>query len=140
MHRWHARLFMGCEHCLQLKNAAIKAVSRGAAELASGGEVLMAAGAVHTPHVLQLSGVGAAKAFAELGITSEADLAGVGKNLQVERKSPSIVVRRSSACAQGWIGLDEWLASHLRLEWRVGFCMIGYIYQHGTRLAVVKRC
>ncbi|GAB4823239.1 hypothetical protein N2152v2_010285 [Parachlorella kessleri] len=55
---------------------------RHQAELASSGEVLMAAGAVHTPHVLQLSGVGAAKALAEVGIASEADLPGVGQNLQ----------------------------------------------------------
>ena len=55
---------------------------RYAAELAAGGEVVMTAGAVHTPHLLQLSGVGSAAALNELGIPVIADLPGVGANLQ----------------------------------------------------------
>lgn len=46
------------------------------AELAPGGEVVMCAGAVHSPHILQLSGVGAAAYLAEHGIKVAADLAG----------------------------------------------------------------
>ncbi|KAL4424367.1 hypothetical protein ABPG75_001668 [Micractinium tetrahymenae] len=52
------------------------------AELAAGGEVIMCAGAVHTPHVLQLSGVGAAATLADHGIAAVADLPAVGQNLQ----------------------------------------------------------
>ena len=49
---------------------------RMAAELAPGGEVLMCAGAVHSPHILQLSGVGSAATLADHGIAAVADLPG----------------------------------------------------------------
>ncbi len=39
-----------------------------AAELAPGGEVLMCAGSVHTPHILQLSGIGSAASLSEHGV------------------------------------------------------------------------
>ncbi|PSC67760.1 glucose-methanol-choline oxidoreductase [Micractinium conductrix] len=55
---------------------------RMAAELAPGGEVLMCAGAVHSPHILQLSGVGSAATLADHGIAAVADLPGVGANMQ----------------------------------------------------------
>ncbi|GFR43618.1 hypothetical protein Agub_g4717 [Astrephomene gubernaculifera] len=55
---------------------------RYSAELAPGGEVLMCAGAVHTPHLLMLSGVGPGAALREQGVGVVADLAGVGANLQ----------------------------------------------------------
>lgn len=55
--------------------------ARMTAELAPGGEVVMCAGAVHTPHLLQLSGVGPAAQLAEHGIPLVADMAGVGQNL-----------------------------------------------------------
>ncbi len=46
-------------------------------------QVLMCAGTVHTPQVLQLSGVGPAAQLSELGIKPLVDLPGVGANLQV---------------------------------------------------------
>lgn len=46
----------------------------------------MAAGAVHTPHLLQLSGVGDGSALAAQGIAAEVELPGVGQNLQVRRR------------------------------------------------------
>jgi choline dehydrogenase-like flavoprotein len=55
---------------------------RHAAQLAAGGEVLLAAGAIHSPHLLQLSGVGPAAALREHGIPVVADVAGVGRELQ----------------------------------------------------------
>ena len=56
---------------------------RHSAQLATGGEVLMCAGAVHTPHILQLSGVGAAAHLKDHGIESVvADMPGVGQRLQ----------------------------------------------------------
>lgn len=55
---------------------------RHAAELAPGGEVLMCAGAVHSPHLLMLSGVGPAAQLREHGIEVVSDVAGVGQNLQ----------------------------------------------------------
>ena len=45
--------------------------------------MLLAAGAVHTPQILQLSGIGPKQALQEQGISVVADVAGVGENLQV---------------------------------------------------------
>jgi len=42
----------------------------------------MTAGAVHTPHVLMLSGLGDANALREVGLKCEVSLPGLGKNLQ----------------------------------------------------------
>ncbi|KAF2106847.1 choline dehydrogenase-like protein [Lophiotrema nucula] len=45
-------------------------------------EVIIAAGSVHSPQILQLSGVGPAPLLESLGITPIVDLPGVGSNLQ----------------------------------------------------------
>ncbi|MDA1371476.1 MAG: GMC family oxidoreductase N-terminal domain-containing protein [Proteobacteria bacterium] len=45
-------------------------------------EVLLAAGAIGSPQILQLSGIGSGELLAEKGITVIRDLAGVGENLQ----------------------------------------------------------
>ena len=47
-----------------------------------GREILLCAGAVHSPAVLMRSGIGAAPALREVGVTPLVDLAGVGQNLQ----------------------------------------------------------
>lgn len=52
-------------------------------------EVLLAAGALHTPKVLQLSGVGPKKLLSKLGIPVVADLPGVGANFHDQ---PSIII------------------------------------------------
>lgn len=54
-----------------------------AAALKPGGEVLMCAGAVHTPYLLQLSGFGPAEHLQQLGIDVLGNLPGMGRNLQV---------------------------------------------------------
>src|SRR5262249_20362547 len=46
------------------------------------GEVILAAGAIGTPQILMLSGVGPAAALSALGTTPVADRPGVGANLQ----------------------------------------------------------
>jgi choline dehydrogenase len=46
------------------------------------GEVLLSAGAIHSPQLLQLSGIGPAKLLSQHGIPVVADLPGVGENLQ----------------------------------------------------------
>jgi choline dehydrogenase len=48
----------------------------------AGGEVILAAGAIGSPHVLQLSGVGDPEHFGRAGIAVHHALPGVGKNLQ----------------------------------------------------------
>ena len=52
------------------------------ARLAVGGEVVMAAGAVGTPQILQLSGIGPGALLQQHGIAVQHDLPGVGENLQ----------------------------------------------------------
>src|SRR5262249_8413091 len=50
--------------------------------LAEGGELLLAAGAIGSPQILQLSGLGPAAHLQALGIAPQQDLPGVGANLQ----------------------------------------------------------
>lgn len=45
-------------------------------------EVILAAGTIHTAHLLMLSGIGEASALKKWGITPVADLHGVGRNFQ----------------------------------------------------------
>ena len=49
---------------------------------ASAGEVILCGGAINSPQLLQLSGIGAASELSVLGIDVVADLPGVGENLQ----------------------------------------------------------
>ncbi|WP_422018510.1 GMC family oxidoreductase [Roseateles sp.] len=50
--------------------------------LNAGGEVILAAGAIGSPQILQLSGLGPAELLQGLGVKVEQDLPGVGANLQ----------------------------------------------------------
>jgi len=52
------------------------------ARLAPGGEVILATGAIGTPQLLQLSGIGPAAWLRDHGIEVVHDLPGVGENLQ----------------------------------------------------------
>jgi choline dehydrogenase len=54
---------------------------RGAEEVEAG-EVVLCGGAINTPQLLQLSGIGAGRDLATLGIDVVVDLPGVGENLQ----------------------------------------------------------
>lgn len=45
-------------------------------------EVILAAGTIHTPQILQLSGIGPAKSLKQAGIKALVDLPGVGANFQ----------------------------------------------------------
>src|SRR5580692_1230475 len=52
------------------------------ARTALGGEVILCGGAINSPQLLQLSGIGRAEDLGRLGIKCTADLPGVGENLQ----------------------------------------------------------
>ncbi len=54
----------------------------GRVEIAHAREIVLAAGAVGTPHILELSGVGRADALARIGVDMRHELPGVGENLQ----------------------------------------------------------
>jgi choline dehydrogenase len=56
--------------------------ARGPVQEASGGEIILCGGAINSPQLLQLSGVGPATHLKSLGIDVLADLPGVGQNLQ----------------------------------------------------------
>jgi choline dehydrogenase len=55
---------------------------RGSPQRAYGGEIVLCGGAINSPQLLQLSGVGSAAELRQLGIEVTADLPGVGANLQ----------------------------------------------------------
>ncbi|KAK8006075.1 alcohol dehydrogenase [Apiospora marii] len=54
-------------------------------------EVLLAAGAVHTPQLLQLSGVGPKKVLAAAGLETVVDLPGVGENFQDHTNAGALI-------------------------------------------------
>jgi choline dehydrogenase len=61
----------------------VKLIKDGAAtDIAADKEVILAAGSIHSPKLLMLSGVGEAKALRSLGIDVVENLPGVGENLQ----------------------------------------------------------
>src|SRR5580704_4555696 len=61
----------------------VKLMTGGAiTDIAAGKEVILAAGSIHSPKLLMLSGIGEAKALRSLGIDVVENLPGVGENLQ----------------------------------------------------------
>jgi choline dehydrogenase len=90
-------------------------------------EIVLSAGAIETPKLLMLSGIGDAAALAELGIASVAHSPDVGRNLQDHLIAKFIF--RTKPCGT----LNEILGSHLRrgamgLDWllrRAGPLAIG---------------
>jgi choline dehydrogenase len=61
---------------------AVSYLRMGLAEQASAGEVILCGGALNSPQLLMLSGIGPARVLAETGIAPLRDLPGVGQNLQ----------------------------------------------------------
>ncbi|MBL8289425.1 MAG: GMC family oxidoreductase N-terminal domain-containing protein [Rubrivivax sp.] len=72
------------------------------------GEVILAAGAVATPQILQLSGIGPAALLAEHGIEPRHVLAGVGENLQDHLQIRAVFAvegtRTLNTIAHSWLG------------------------------------
>jgi choline dehydrogenase len=61
-------------------------------------EVILCAGAIGSPHLLLLSGIGPASELAAHGVDGVADVPGVGKNLQDHLLTGVVMETRSSAC------------------------------------------
>ncbi len=80
------------------------------------GEVILSGGAINTPQLLQLSGVGDADYLRKLGIKPVVDLPGVGENLQdhlevyIQHSCPLPVSEQPnlSKARMPWIGL-QWM-------------------------------
>ena len=60
----------------------VEAIIKGKKQIFSAHEVILCGGAINTPQILQISGVGNAHELSALGIDVVADLPGVGENLQ----------------------------------------------------------
>lgn len=84
--------------------------------VAHGAEIICCGGAINSPQLLQLSGVGNAEELSRFGIKSVADLRGVGENLQdhlelyvqYSCKQPVSMYPALKWYNQPWIGL-QWL-------------------------------
>lgn len=62
--------------------AGVELAKGGGREMLRAGEVIISAGAINSPRLLMLSGIGDGDQLKPLGITPVADLKGVGRNLQ----------------------------------------------------------
>jgi choline dehydrogenase len=60
----------------------VEVVHRRSASVIKAGEVILCGGAINTPQLLQLSGIGNAKELGDIGVKAVHDLPGVGENLQ----------------------------------------------------------
>ena len=88
---------------------------RGAVQRAYAGDVVLAGGAINSPQLLQLSGVGPADHLRSLGIDVVADLPGVGENLQ-----DHLEVYVQHACTQPVSiapGAAKWRAPLIGAQW-----------------------
>lgn len=78
--------------------------------------VILCAGAVHTPHLMMLSGLGPARHLKEHGIAVVADLPGVGANLQ-----DHLQLRLIFRCSRPITTNDElssiWRKARIALQW-----------------------
>jgi choline dehydrogenase len=89
----------------------------GGLQEVEGGEIIVCGGAINSPQLLQLSGVGNAAELQRLGIDTVADLPGVGENLQDHLevyiqyacKQPVSVAPALKMWRRPFIGLDWWL-------------------------------
>ena len=73
-------------------------------------EVLLCAGAVHSPQLLMLSGIGPARHLESLGIRIEADLAGVGANYHDHPAVPiALEMRDTTSYGLSWRTLPRTL-------------------------------
>jgi 4-pyridoxate dehydrogenase len=70
-------------------------------------EVILCGGVINSPHLLMLSGIGAADELREHGISVKVDLPGVGKNFQDHVNSPLPFVRKTPGPLHHFMRLDR---------------------------------
>ena len=76
------RAFVSRVHFDGTRATAVEYRHRGRDRVVEAGEVILCGGAINSPQLLQLSGVGPAPLLEQHGIDVVADLPGVGQNLQ----------------------------------------------------------
>jgi len=115
----------------------LRGADRVEARLAPGGEVLMCTGAVGTPQLLQLSGIGPAEVLHGHGIAVAHALPGVGENLQdhlqiravfgVEGvKTLQIDGHVQDVTVRGWLRSNDVRPGNTIESWRVADAEIVY--------------
>jgi choline dehydrogenase len=92
-----------------------------------GREVLLAAGALVSPQILMLSGIGPAEQLRRFGLPVRLDLQGVGRNLQDHCGSPLIL--RGNSRGYGYFRQDR--------GWRLGWNLLEYAMFRRGRLTTV---
>ena len=80
--RWREKRPPSCFLCVQPGAATLSTGRSTTVSVNDGGEVLLAAGAIHSPQVLMLSGIGPKAHLQSVGVPVVADSAAVGSNLQ----------------------------------------------------------
>ncbi|MFG2305993.1 choline dehydrogenase [Actinacidiphila glaucinigra] len=93
---------------------------RGAREQVRAREVVLCGGAINSPQLLQLSGVGDARELSALGVDVVHDLPGVGENLQ-----DHLEVYVQYACTQP-VSMQPYLA-----KWRYPFIGLQWLFRKG---------
>jgi 5-(hydroxymethyl)furfural/furfural oxidase len=124
----------------------VSAVVDGASRNFHGGEILLCAGAIHSPAVLLRAGIGSATELRALGIDVVADLRGVGRNLQnhpllfiaahLRRRArqPKVLRPHPMTCLRYSSGLpaappsDMFIAAHSKSSWSALGGQIANIY------------
>jgi choline dehydrogenase len=93
----------------------------GATKRARGGEIVLCGGAINSPQLLQLSGVGDAEELRSLGIEVVRDLAGVGEHLQ-----DHLEVYIQYACKQ-----PVSVAPYMKWRWRPWVALRWLVFRSG---------
>jgi choline dehydrogenase len=93
---------------------------RGKPQQVRAGEVILCGGAINSPQLLQLSGVGNAQELQQLGIDVVHDLPGVGENMQ-----DHLEVYVQYACKQP-VSMQPYMA-----KWRAPFIGLQWLFRKG---------
>ncbi|GGV03574.1 choline dehydrogenase [Streptomyces filipinensis] len=91
---------------------------KGAPQQVRAGEVVLCGGAINSPQLLQLSGVGNAAELSALGIDVVHDLPGVGENLQDHLEVYVQYACRQPVSMQPYMA--KWRAPFIGLQWLFG--------------------
>ncbi|KAI0327374.1 GMC oxidoreductase [Cubamyces sp. BRFM 1775] len=85
--------------------------------VAANKEVILCAGSIGSPHILQLSGVGCAKHLAEQGIPLVRDLPAVGRNMKDHVTSGPLLFRARAGWTWDYLTQSPWRAAAALAKW-----------------------